>query len=180
MNLAKNGKVYEYYRCAKTAGKPSCKGQSVEGERVTAAISALVERLAGLAMTVRRFIPGEDHAEQLNHVTVAMRDLCEEKRRNLFDYPGGDDEYSEALEVLVDERRRLAALPQRPSAWAEAETGQTFAGLGPAPTRNTAAGPPRPQSPPLHATHHLRLVPTRRTPSTRTAAGALWKFDVGR
>ncbi|MGA5821109.1 hypothetical protein ACPC54_24970 [Kitasatospora sp. NPDC094028] len=33
----------------------------------------------------------------------------------------------QALEVLVDERRRLAALPQRPSAWVEAETGQTFA-----------------------------------------------------
>ncbi|MER7755220.1 hypothetical protein [Kitasatospora sp. NPDC097643] len=78
-------------------------------------------------MTVRRFIPGEDHTEQLNHVTQAMRDLREEKCRNLFDYPGGDDEYAEALEVLVDERRRLAALPQRPSAWVEVETGQTFA-----------------------------------------------------
>ncbi|MEV7928469.1 hypothetical protein [Kitasatospora sp. NPDC088779] len=78
-------------------------------------------------MTVRRFIPGEGHTEQLNHVTVVMKDLREEKRRNLFDYPGGDDEYSEALEVLVDERRRLAALPQRPSAWVEVETGQTFA-----------------------------------------------------
>ncbi|MFJ9448133.1 hypothetical protein ACIRRH_40910 [Kitasatospora sp. NPDC101235] len=127
MNLAKNGKIYEYYRCAKTAGKPACKGQPVKGERVTAAITGLVERLAGLAMTVRRFIPGEDHTEQLNHVTVAMKDLREEKRRNLFDYPGGDDEYSEALETLVDERRRLAALPQRPSAWVEVETGQTFA-----------------------------------------------------
>ncbi|WP_344626102.1 recombinase family protein [Kitasatospora arboriphila] len=59
--------------------------------------------------------------------TQAMKDLREEKRRNLFDYPGGDDEYSEALETLVDERRRLAALPQRPSAWVEVETGQTFA-----------------------------------------------------
>ncbi|MFJ7275139.1 hypothetical protein [Kitasatospora sp. NPDC098663] len=115
-----------YYRCAKTAGKPACKGQSVKGERVTTAITALVERLAGLAMTVRRFIPGEDHTEQLNHVTAAMKDLREEKRRNLFDYPGGDDEYSEALETLVDERRRLATLPQRPSAWVEVETGQTF------------------------------------------------------
>ncbi|MGW3231477.1 MULTISPECIES: hypothetical protein [Streptomycetaceae] len=28
---------------------------------------------------------------------------------------------------MVDERRRLAALPQRPSAWVEVETGQTFA-----------------------------------------------------
>ncbi|MFD8783108.1 hypothetical protein [Kitasatospora sp. NPDC059599] len=126
VNLAENGKTYEYYRSAKTAGKPACKGQSVKGERVTAAITALVERLAGLAMTVRRFIPGEDHTEQLNHVTAAVRDLREE-RRNLFDYPGGDDEYAEALEVLVDERRRLAALPQRPSAWVEVETGQTFA-----------------------------------------------------
>ncbi|MGW4890915.1 zinc ribbon domain-containing protein [Kitasatospora sp. NPDC004240] len=126
VNLAKNGKVYEYYRCAKTAGKPACKGRSVKGERVTAVIAALAERLAGLAMTVRRFIPGEDHTEQLNHVTQAMKDLREEKRRNLFDYPGGDDEYAEALEVLGDERRRLAALPQRPSAWVEVETGQTF------------------------------------------------------
>ncbi|MFF2949811.1 recombinase family protein [Kitasatospora sp. NPDC057965] len=127
VNIAKNRRTYEYYRCAKTAGKPACKGQSVKGERVTAAIAGLVERLAGLAMTVRRFIPGEDHTEQLSHVTQAMKDLREEKRRNLFDYPGGDDEYSEALEVLVDERRRLAALPQRPSAWVEVETGQTFA-----------------------------------------------------
>ncbi|MGX4734624.1 hypothetical protein [Kitasatospora griseola] len=31
------------------------------------------------------------------------------------------------IEVLVDERRRLAALPQRPSAWVDVETGQTFA-----------------------------------------------------
>ncbi|MFJ9448603.1 recombinase family protein [Kitasatospora sp. NPDC101235] len=127
VNLAKNGKIYEYYRCAKTAGKPACKGQSVKGERVTAAINALVERLASLPMTVRRFIPGEDHTEQLNHVTQAMRDLREEKRRNLFDYPGGDDEYSEALELLVDERRRLAALPQRPSTWVDVETGETLA-----------------------------------------------------
>jgi hypothetical protein len=43
VNLAKNGKIYEYYRCAKTAGKPACKGQSIKGERVTAAITALVE-----------------------------------------------------------------------------------------------------------------------------------------
>ncbi|KJY35965.1 hypothetical protein [Streptomyces sp. NRRL S-495] len=57
-----------------------------------------------------------------------MKDLRDEKRRGLFDYPGGDDEYSEALEVLVDERRRLAALPQRPSAWIVVETGQSFAG----------------------------------------------------
>ncbi|WP_228926885.1 hypothetical protein [Streptomyces sp. DH7] len=139
MNLGKNGRIYEYYRCAKTAGKPACKGQSVKGERVTAAITALVERLAGLAMTVRRFIPGEDHTEQLNHVTQAMKDLREEKRRNLFDYPGGDDEYAAALEVLVDERRRLAALPQRPYTWVEVETGQTFAGAWTRPTRNTAA-----------------------------------------
>ncbi|MFD5559548.1 hypothetical protein [Kitasatospora griseola] len=38
------------------------------------------------------------------------------------------------IEVLVDERRRLAALPQRPSAWVDVETGQTFtdawAGVG--------------------------------------------------
>ncbi|MFG2848306.1 hypothetical protein ACGF12_34855 [Kitasatospora sp. NPDC048296] len=99
----------------------------MKGERVTAGVAALVERLVGLAMTVRRFIPGEDHTEQLNHVTQAMKDLREEKRRGLFDYPGGDDEYSEALEILVDERRRLAALPQRRSAWVEVETGQTFA-----------------------------------------------------
>ncbi|MFE3879043.1 hypothetical protein ACFXPX_32160 [Kitasatospora sp. NPDC059146] len=84
-------------------------------------------RLGGLAMTVRRFVPGEDHTEQLNHVAQAMKDLREEKRRGLFDYPGGDDEYAEALEVFVDERRRLAVLPQRPAAWIDVETGQTFA-----------------------------------------------------
>lgn len=78
-------------------------------------------------MTVRMFIPGEDHTEQLNHVAQAMKDLRSEKRRGLYDYPGGDDEYSEALEVLVDERRRLAALPQRPAAWVDVETGETFA-----------------------------------------------------
>ncbi|KIQ65538.1 hypothetical protein TR51_16940 [Kitasatospora griseola] len=124
---ASNGRVYEYCRCVRKTGKPACKGQSVKAQRVTAAVAALVERLAGMAMTVRRFIPGEDHTEQLNHVAQVMKDLREEKRRGLFDYPGGDEEYSEALEVLVDERRRLAALPQRPSAWVDVETGQTFA-----------------------------------------------------
>ncbi|MFD7581584.1 hypothetical protein [Kitasatospora sp. NPDC059817] len=39
----------------------------------------------------------------------------------------GSAREDEALETLVDERRRLAALPQRPSAWVEVETGQTFA-----------------------------------------------------
>ncbi|MFD8081617.1 hypothetical protein ACFV4F_07955 [Kitasatospora sp. NPDC059722] len=130
--------------------QPVCKGQSVKGERVTAAISALVERLAGLAMTVRRFIPGEDHTEQLNHVTQAMCDLREEKRRNLFDYPGGD-EYSEGLEVLVDERRRLAApAPPRGSRSRQDRPSPT---PGPKPTRKGAA-PPQPQGPPLRDTHH--------------------------
>ncbi|MFD0274636.1 recombinase family protein [Kitasatospora sp. NPDC127111] len=126
-NHARNGRVYEYYRCVRKTGKPACRGQSVKGERVTAAIMELVDRLAGLPMTIRRFIPGEDHTEQLNHVAQAMKDLREEKRRGLFDYPGGDDEYSEALETLVDERRRLAALPQRPAAWVDVETGRTLA-----------------------------------------------------
>ncbi|KIQ65533.1 hypothetical protein TR51_16910 [Kitasatospora griseola] len=90
----------------------------IKEERVTAAVAALVERLGGPAMTVRKFIPGEDHTEQLNHVAQAMKDLREEKRRGLFDYPGGDDEYSEAL---VDERRRLATLPHRPAAWGDVD-----------------------------------------------------------
>ncbi|MFI9328758.1 recombinase family protein [Kitasatospora sp. NPDC052868] len=126
-NHARNGRVYEYYRCVRKTGKPACKGQSVKAQRVTTVVAALVERLACLPMTVRKFIPGEDHTEQLNHVAQAMKDLREERRRGLFDYPGGDDEYSEALETLVDERRRLAALPQRPAAWIDVETGETFA-----------------------------------------------------
>ncbi|MFC1432491.1 recombinase family protein [Streptacidiphilus sp. N1-3] len=126
-NHARNGRVYEYYRCVRKSGKPACRGQSFKGEQVGAAVQALVERLGGLAMTVHRFVPGEDHTEQLNHVVQAMRDLRSEKRRGLYEYPGGAEEYSEALEVLVNERRRLAALPQRPAAWVEVETGQTFA-----------------------------------------------------
>jgi hypothetical protein len=54
-------------------------------------------------------------------------ELRSERHHGLFDYPGGDDEYSEALELLVTERRRLAALSQRPSGWVEVETGETFA-----------------------------------------------------
>ncbi|MFD0346041.1 hypothetical protein ACFQ0M_08000 [Kitasatospora aburaviensis] len=138
MNLAKNGKIYEYYRCAKTAGKPACKGQSVKGERVTAAITALVERLAGLAMTVRRFIPGEDHTEQLNHVTQAMRDLREEKLRNLFDYPGGDDEYPKPSKSSSTNAASPLSHNAPPPGLRSKPDGPSPT-PGPRPTRNTAA-----------------------------------------
>ncbi len=127
VSRASSGRTYEYYRCARKTGKPACHGHSFKAQPIDEAVRTLVTgRLGALPMTVRKFVPGEDHTEQLQHVTHAMQELRSEKRHGLFDYPGGDDEYSEALELLVTERRRLAALPQRPSAWVEVETGETF------------------------------------------------------
>ncbi|MGA5822682.1 recombinase family protein [Kitasatospora sp. NPDC094028] len=75
-----------------------------------------VARLADLAMMVRRFIPGEDHTEQLNHVTVAMKDLRGEKRRNLFDYQTFADAWTRAdqehrRQLLLGPKARLYTTP---------------------------------------------------------------------
>ncbi|MFF7588642.1 recombinase family protein [Kitasatospora purpeofusca] len=124
----KNGKTYEYYRCVKTAGKPKCgPGYSFAAEELNAVIDAVMTfELGRVPLTVRRFIPGEDHTEELETVIRAMEEVREEKDLGAYDYPGGSEEYKERITALAVRRKVLAAMPHRPSEWVEEDTDRTY------------------------------------------------------
>ncbi|MET8684788.1 recombinase family protein [Streptomyces sp. NPDC004732] len=121
---------YAYYRCQARpkTGKPACKGFSFKATIVSKAIHLFVtEELADLPYTRRVFIPGEDHSEELERVVKAMTAVREEKDMDLYDYPGGEEEYKERMTSLAAKRKHLSALPSRTAEWRDEPTDETWA-----------------------------------------------------
>ncbi|WP_170160807.1 recombinase family protein [Nocardia puris] len=123
-----NGRKYSYYRCVPKTGKPRCEGASFSESAVQELLDALVfEELAALPVTERKFIPGEDHTDELQAVDRAMTGIRDERDTGLYDYEGGHDEYMERLTALVEKRKILQSLPHREAQYIDEPTGETYA-----------------------------------------------------
>lgn len=122
------GKTYEYYRCVPKSGKLKCLGHSFKAADIQAVLDEnMAFDMAAIPVTTQRFVPGEDHSQELDMVVKAMSDIRSEKDQGLYNYPGGDEEYQERLASLVTQRQALAALPYRPDEWIEEPTDETYA-----------------------------------------------------
>ncbi|WP_194852886.1 recombinase family protein [Nocardia sp. SYP-A9097] len=123
-----NGKTYSYYRCVPKSGKPRCTAATfVESVVQRILDDAVYMELYDLPITVRKVIPGEDHTDELEAVTRAMTSIRDEKDLGFYDYDGGDGDYRERLGALVEKRKLLQSLPQRPAEYIEEPTGETYA-----------------------------------------------------
>ncbi|MFE7796122.1 recombinase family protein [Nocardia sp. NPDC057440] len=128
VNSNPNGKKYSYYRCVPKAGKPRCEGYSfLETDTQEILDESVFEELVYLPVTERRFVPGEDHTDELEAVTRAMTNIRDEFDLSLYDYDGGQDDYRERLAALVEKRKLLQSLPHRPAEYIDEPTGETYA-----------------------------------------------------
>ncbi|MFI1798878.1 recombinase family protein [Streptomyces sp. NPDC020379] len=122
------GKEYEYYRCVRKTGKPACAGFTFKAAYVERVVYVTaIDYLGDVPVTTRKFIPGEDHSEELAVVVKGMTDVRAEKDQGYYDYPGGEDEYQQRIQALAAQRKILAALPQRAAEWVEEPTGEYYA-----------------------------------------------------
>lgn len=128
VNSNPNGKTYSYYRCVPKDGKPKCPGYTFLESTTQEILDHLVlDELSDLPVTERKFIPGEDHTDELEAVTRAMTSIRDEFDLGFYDYEGGQDDYRERLAALVEKRKLLQSLPQREAQYIEEPTGETYA-----------------------------------------------------
>lgn len=128
VNSAANGKKYSYYRCVPKTGKPKCPGATFLESWVQELLDETVfEELATLPVTETKFIPGEDHTDELEAVDRAMNGIRDERDVGLYDYDGGHDDYLERLTALVEKRKLLQSLPHREAQYVKEPTGETYA-----------------------------------------------------
>ncbi|MFQ6331032.1 zinc ribbon domain-containing protein, partial [Nocardia sp. CWNU-33] len=128
VNSNPNGKTYSYYRCMPKSGKPKCTGYTFLESATQELLDGLVfDELTDLPVTERKFIPGEDHTDELDAVTRAMTSIRDEFDLGFYDYDGGQDDYRERLAALVEKRRLLQSLPHREAEYIDEPTGETYA-----------------------------------------------------
>lgn len=128
VNTHSNGKKYSYYRCVPKSGKPKCEGSTfLESEIQETVDSRVYDNLKALPVTERKFIPGEDHTDELQAVSRAMTTIRDEYDLGLYDYDGGQSEYQERLAALVEKRKLLESLPHREPQYVDEPTGETYA-----------------------------------------------------
>ncbi|MFQ6230238.1 hypothetical protein [Nocardia sp. NPDC002869] len=87
----------------------------------------MLYELEDLPVTVRKFVPGEDHTDELEAVSRSMTSIRDEYDLGFYDYDGGQEDYRERLAALVEKRRQLEALPKREARYIEEPTGETYA-----------------------------------------------------
>jgi DNA invertase Pin-like site-specific DNA recombinase len=115
------GKRYAYYMCKNRA----C---SVKTVPLAACMSVLEDvftyRLAAAPVLERVYVPGEDHAEELQAAQEALSYLIERAEtapsaaRSVWD---------SRIEARTEEIERLSLLPSKPSGYTYEPTGQTYA-----------------------------------------------------
>lgn len=128
VNTNANGKTYTYYRCLAKAGKPRCAGASFLESATQEILDELVlTELTDLPVTERKFIPGEDHTDELAAVTRAMTAMRDERDLGFYDYEGGLEEFNGRMSALTEKRKLLQSLPHQPAQYLQVPTGETYA-----------------------------------------------------
>ncbi|MBF6276305.1 recombinase family protein [Nocardia nova] len=128
VNEHPNGKTYSYYRCVPKDGKPRCTRHTfLESVCHEILDERVFDNLSSLPVTERKFIPGEDHTDELQAVSRAMTTIRDEYDLGLYEYDGGQEEYRERLGALVEKRKLLESLPHREARYVDEPTGETYA-----------------------------------------------------
>ncbi|MEU1585223.1 recombinase family protein [Micromonospora sp. NPDC005710] len=127
------GKLYSYYVCSGRAkGKRTekdsperCRNKPVAAATLDeTAVSGLLTLVGALEFMERRFVPGENHAEELAKVAQSLKDAREEWDLGLY---GSDRQgYLERLSRLNERQQRLEGLPSTPDRWESVPTGETY------------------------------------------------------
>ncbi|WP_405167120.1 recombinase family protein [Nocardia sp. NBC_01499] len=121
-------KKYSYYRCVPKSGKPRCIGCTFTESMVQRILNnGVIVELHDLPVTVRKFIPGEDHTDELEAVTRAMSSIRDEFDLGFYAYEGGQEDYRERLAALVEKRQQLESLPQSEAHYIDEPTEETYA-----------------------------------------------------
>jgi DNA invertase Pin-like site-specific DNA recombinase len=125
-NTAK-GKRYQYYRCNSdnTTGD-RCRGTAHE-DRVTGVVErAFLSQLADVRVQERRWVQGEDHTAELDHVRRLLTSLENEKRTST-DWDEDDErEYQTSKQHYRTRIKTLRGLPQREAGWVTQLTDRTY------------------------------------------------------
>jgi site-specific DNA recombinase len=129
--MAKGNKVpYLYYRCASCndATVPNCPDRPYRaGEIEKLVFDGFLERVSGVEVQQKVFVPGDDHSEELETARKAYDDLSglvvttrsDAARKRLTQQLGSLDE------IIA----RLEETPNVPSSWAYEGTGKTYGEL---------------------------------------------------
>jgi DNA invertase Pin-like site-specific DNA recombinase len=118
-------KVYRSYRCGRTP--INCKGVSINAEDGDEILEeTFLHRYGEAPVTRRVFVPGEDHAEELEQVNASIDRLRRESDAGLLVTDEDERLYLDRMRSLIDRRTRLEAMPSRSAGWVTEETGQTY------------------------------------------------------
>lgn len=111
-----------YYRCTGRGPDRKGCGNMIPLNKTDAMVQEIAEAtFAWRKVTVVTFIPGHDHAAELEEIKFRIKQL------GTLDL--ADSEYDRRLAELRAERDRVAELPSVPDRTEETETGQTYADL---------------------------------------------------
>lgn len=118
--------VHRYYRCGRTP--LNCNGIIVKADIAEAILEEVfIEHWANSKVVRRVFVPGEDHAPELEEVNAIIARLRREQDAGLVVSEDDERVYIERMRSLIDRRTKLEALPSRAAGWVTEETDQTYA-----------------------------------------------------
>lgn len=122
------GRGTRYYRCGSVsrAGQ-ACGNRAINAEKTDEAIvGAVLAKWGHEPLTVREWVPGDDHAAQVAALTEALQVMRDDRAAGLYAGPKGAQEYREAYAALEARRAALEAVEARPGRWEDRATGQTL------------------------------------------------------
>lgn len=85
---------------------------------------ALLDSFGDLEVFEKRYVPGEDHSQELTQVRSAIDSLADEKDAGLHDHDL--DRYMKRMTRLVEREKTLMALPSRPAGFEWIPSGRTY------------------------------------------------------
>lgn len=121
------GREYHYWKCAGRNNKRNgCSQTSVRAELLEEFVeSQMLDEIGSLDRTKRVFRQAEGYAEDIARTEEAIARLRAESDAGI--YEGDTDGYLARLKPLVERRKTLSELPNRPAGWDFVTTGETYA-----------------------------------------------------
>jgi len=124
-----SGKIYSYYHCPSGSGRgrKNCGTSQPVGTLEALLEETFIAQVGGKPVPIRRFIPGEDHSDDLEQVRRAIKGLREEKDEGLIVGREDEAEWKERMRALIARRTDLEELPRRPAQWIFEDSDETYA-----------------------------------------------------
>ncbi len=124
-----------YYRCGRTPKR--CPRTTIRLDDLDETVeSQFLETYGDIEVTTRVFVPGEDHAHDLEMVRETIARLRRESDAGLIVGEADEAEYMQRMSALVARRTELEAKPSRPAGWVNQGLGKTYRELWEDPETN--------------------------------------------